>query len=69
MYLQFPNEVNDYYTRSEFVNLYNENELSEYFKEVGITNFEITTGNLVGYGDGLVDSNTKHREFIVLITK
>lgn len=67
MLIQFPMAVNEYYTPSNFVNLYTESEVRGYFKNV--TNLEVFTGNLVGYGDGLVSDDINHREYFALITK
>jgi len=67
MYIQFPTDTNDYYTSSPFVNLYSIDELTSYFDKS--MDIEIETGNLCGYGDGLVSLDTPHREYFVTVKK
>jgi hypothetical protein len=69
MLIQFPTDLNKYYHQGKFVNVYSKEEISEYMSKIGATDFNIKTGNLVGYGDGLADENTPHREYFVLIKK
>jgi trans-aconitate methyltransferase len=69
MLIQFPTNLNEYYHQGKFVNVYSKEEISEYMSKIGASDYSIKTGNLVGYGDGLVDKTTPHREYFVLIKK
>lgn len=69
MLIQFPTNSNNYYHQNEFVNVYSEEEISDYMSKIGANDYSIKTGNLVGYSDGLVDETTPHREYFVLIKK
>lgn len=69
MLIQFPKYENTYYKQGSFVNLYTYDEIVGYCNDIGATNFTISDGNLVGYGDGLVNDNTKNREYFLLIKK
>lgn len=70
MLIQFPKKENSkYYRQGKFVNIYSYDEIKSYCDSIDIANFKIEEGNLIGYGDGLINVNTENREYFLEIKK
>jgi cyclopropane fatty-acyl-phospholipid synthase-like methyltransferase len=69
MLIQFPQNPNDYYRDTSFVNIYSIDEIKGYCKAANINNFDIIEENLVGYGDGLTNAQSNKREYFLIIRK
>jgi cyclopropane fatty-acyl-phospholipid synthase-like methyltransferase len=69
MLIQFPRIEDDYYIASDFVNLYTKEEVKAFFNTLNYTDLEITTGNLVAYGEHGKLKSDGNREYFALITK
>jgi SAM-dependent methyltransferase len=63
--IQFPQNPNEYYRQTKFVNLYDKEELEELFKSAGFDKMKIYESNLVKYGKNGSYVPTKNLEYFV----
>ena len=69
IYIQFPQNPNEYYKQTSFVNLYDKKELVNLFESVGFKAIKITEGNLVAYGANGEYTPTGNLEYFVTAYK
>jgi|TARA_R100000081_G_C4816803_1_gene175789 cyclopropane fatty-acyl-phospholipid synthase-like methyltransferase len=69
VFIQFPQKPNLYYKETQFVNLYEKQELQNLFQSTGYSKIDITEGNLVGYGENGNYKPNGYLEYFVLAHK
>ena len=69
VFIQFPQKPNLYYKETQFVNLYEKQELHNLFQSIGFSKIDITEGNLVGYGKNGSFKPNGYLEYFVLAQK
>ena len=69
VFIQFPKKPNLYYKETQFVNLYEKQELQNLFQSTGYSKIDITEGNLVGYGENGNHKPNGYLEYFVLAHK
>lgn len=63
--VQFPQNPNEYYVSTNFVNLYTKEEIEKIFKSAGFDHIDIYEDNLVAYGENGEYIPSKKIEYFV----